>query len=118
MPESTLTPSPVVRIWPLHSLAAFQKTLVQAVLKPTPIKVNDGEVLTPETNSSQLSEVWLLKGQCHEIDIFLKVLKILISTFCVCADGFQGLKKLSLPYTIINFLFASLKLLTNFENGD
>jgi hypothetical protein len=30
-----------------------------------------------------------LKGQCHEMDIFLKVLNILSSTFCVCADGFQ-----------------------------
>ncbi len=30
----------------------------------------------------------VLKGQCHEMDIFSKVLNILISTFCVCADGF------------------------------
>jgi hypothetical protein len=33
-------------------------------------------------------------------------------------DGFQCLSKsFSLLYTIINFLFASLKLLTNFENA-
>jgi hypothetical protein len=32
----------------------------------------------------------------------------------VGADGFQGLYKTTVPYTIINFLFASLKLLTNF----
>jgi hypothetical protein len=34
-----------------------------------------------------------LKGQCHEMDIFFEGLNILISTFCVCADGFQGLSK-------------------------
>ncbi len=38
------------------------------------------------------------------MDIFLKGLNIFFSTFCVCADGFQGL------------LFASMKLLSNFEN--
>jgi hypothetical protein len=52
----------------------------------------------------------MLKGQCHEKEIFLKVENILIITFCVCADGFQGLSK-AFPYPIINFLFASLKLL-------
>ncbi len=34
-----------------------------------------------------------LKGQCHEMDILLERLNILISTFCVCTDGFQGLSK-------------------------
>jgi hypothetical protein len=34
----------------------------------------------------------LLKGQCHEMDIFFS-LNILISTFCVSAYGFQGLSK-------------------------
>ncbi len=54
-----------------------------------------------------------LKGQCREMDIFLKVgLNILCSAFCVCADGFQGLSK-AFSY---NF-FYSLKLLTNFENA-
>jgi hypothetical protein len=32
-----------------------------------------------------------LKGQCHKMDICFKSLNILISTFCVCADGFSGL---------------------------
>jgi hypothetical protein len=41
-----------------------------------------------------------LKGQCHEMDIFLKVV-----------DGFQGLSKAFHYLTIINFLFVSLKLL-------
>jgi hypothetical protein len=50
-----------------------------------------------------------LKGQCHKI-------YILISSFFVCADGFQGLTKSFTTHTIINFLFASLRLLTNFEN--
>jgi hypothetical protein len=47
-------------------------------------------------------------------------LNILISTFCECADRFQGLSKAFtsyLWYTIVNFLFASLKLLSNFENA-
>jgi hypothetical protein len=35
----------------------------------------------------------LLKGQCHEIEIVFEGLYILIITFCVCADGFQGLSK-------------------------
>ncbi len=30
---------------------------------------------------------------------------------------FKVFQKLSLPYTIIKFLFSSLKLLTNFENA-
>jgi hypothetical protein len=47
----------------------------------------------------------ILKGPCHEVDIFLNVF-FLISNFCICADGFQ-----------LNFLFASLKLLTYFENA-
>jgi hypothetical protein len=34
----------------------------------------------------------LFKGQCHEMDIFLS-LNILISTICVCADGFQWVSK-------------------------
>jgi hypothetical protein len=45
---------------------------------------------------------------------FFEGLNILISTVCVWDDGFQGL---SLPNKIINFLFASLKSLTNFENA-
>jgi hypothetical protein len=52
------------------------------------------------------------KRDRDEMDIL-----ILISTFCLCAEGFQGLfKSFSLPYTIINFIFTSLKLLPNFEN--
>jgi hypothetical protein len=43
------------------------------------------------------------------MDIF-EGLNIFISTFCVCADGFQGLFK---SYTIINFLLASVILLTD-----
>ncbi len=53
-----------------------------------------------------------LKGQRHEMDIFFKGLNILIITFCVCAESFQGLS-----YTIMHFLFAFLKLLTNIENA-
>ncbi len=53
-----------------------------------------------------------LKGQCHEMDIFLKVLNILSSTFCVCADGFQDFSKaFHYPIQLLT-LIASLKLLT------
>jgi hypothetical protein len=35
------------------------------------------------------------------MDIFLGSLNILISTFCLCADGFQGLSKaFALPYLL------------------
>jgi hypothetical protein len=33
----------------------------------------------------------LPKGECHEMDIFLEALNILISTFRISADGFQYL---------------------------
>ncbi len=39
-------------------------------------------------------ETWILKGQCFEMDIYFEGLNILISTFCVCADGFKVLQKL------------------------
>ncbi len=52
-----------------------------------------------------------LKRQCHEI--FWRS-KHFNQYFCVCSDGFQGLSKVF--YYPIQ-LFASLKLLTNFENN-
>jgi hypothetical protein len=53
----------------------------------------------------------MLKGLCHEIDIF-KGLNIIVCTFCVCVDGFKGLQKsFAMHWTIITFLFASSKLL-------
>jgi hypothetical protein len=42
--------------------------------------------------------------------VFFQGLNILISAFCVCADGFKA-KSFS------NFLLASLNLLNNFENA-
>ncbi len=53
----------------------------------------------------------MFKGKCHEMDIFFEGLNILISTYCVCADFFQGFSK------AFRFLSASLKLLTNLENA-
>jgi hypothetical protein len=44
------------------------------------------------------------------------ILNILIDTFSECADGFQGLL-IAFHYTIIKFLFASVKSLTIFENA-
>jgi hypothetical protein len=59
-----------------------------------------------------------LKGKCHAMEIFFKGLIILISTFYVCANGFQGISKaFHYYYAIINLLSASLKLLTNFGNA-
>jgi hypothetical protein len=50
----------------------------------------------PKTcGSGGLNIDFSLKGQRHEMDIFFNVLNILISTFCVFVDGFQGLSKLS-----------------------
>ena len=43
-----------------------------------------------------------IKGQCHEI-IFFEGLNILFFTFCVCADGFQGLS---------NYFHYPIQLLT------
>ncbi len=59
----------------------------------------------------------VLKGQCHEMDIFWKSkhFNITVLSVHVCADGFDALSKLFTTYTVINFLFASLKLLTNLK---
>jgi hypothetical protein len=38
--------------------------------------------------------IYLLTGQCHEMDIFSEGLNIFF-TFCVCADGFKVFQKLS-----------------------
>ncbi len=66
---------------------------------------------------NQVSQkVGSVKGTMTRDGYFFKGLNILISTFCVCAVGFQDLSK-AVPYTIINFLVVSLKLLTNFENS-
>jgi hypothetical protein len=54
----------------------------------------------------------MLKGTVSQDGYFFEGLTILITTFCVCADGFKVLQKL-----FSNFLFASLKLITNFENA-
>jgi hypothetical protein len=60
-----------------------------------------------------------LKGKCHEMDIFFKRSKHFnrYCTFCEGADGFQCLSKaFHYPIQLLTFIFASLKLLTNFEN--
>jgi hypothetical protein len=43
--------------------------------------------------SKKTLDAYTLKGQCHEMDIFLEGLNILISAFYVCADGFQCISK-------------------------
>ncbi len=51
--------------------------------------------------------------------IFLLTLSILISTFCACVDGFEGLSRaFRYPIQLLTFyLFFSFKLLNNFENA-
>jgi hypothetical protein len=54
--------------------------------------------------------VLFLKGTVSRDGHFFEVLNILISTFCVCADGFQGLSKtFHCTVQLLTFLFASLK---------
>jgi hypothetical protein len=58
------------------------------------------------------------KGTVSRDGYFFEGLNSLIGTCCMCADGFQGLSKaFHYPINCIKFLFASLKLLINFENA-
>jgi hypothetical protein len=52
-----------------------------------------------------------LKGQCHEMDIFFEGLNILFVLSVYALIVSRSFQSLSLSYTIIDFLFASLKLL-------
>jgi hypothetical protein len=58
------------------------------------------------------------KGQCHEMDIFLQLetFKSVLSVYALMVFSLC-FKNFSLPYTIINFLFDSLKLVSNSENA-
>jgi hypothetical protein len=59
-----------------------------------------------------------LKGQCHEMDIFLRS-KRFIGTVCVCADGFQGLSKAyHYPVQLLTFYILILKVLTFFTKPE
>ena len=67
--------------------------------------------------SFKLCIVLYLWGQCHEMDIFCWRYKHFNQYFlCMRWRFSRSFRSFSLPYTIINFLLASLKLLTNFEN--
>ncbi len=57
-----------------------------------------------------------LKGQSHKMDIFWRSIHFNQYFLCMRWWFSRSFKSFSLPYTNINFLFASLKLLTNFEN--
>ncbi len=52
-----------------------------------------------------------LKGQCREMDILLEGLNLIQYFLCMC---WWFSRSFTIPYPTINFLFASLKLLTNF----
>ncbi len=56
-----------------------------------------------------------LQGKCHERDTFFESQNILVSTFYACVTSFKAVQKLFIIFLIINFVFASVKLLTNFE---
>ncbi len=62
---------------------------------------------------SPLDRPWTLnhlKGQCHEMDIFYESLNIIIITFFVYADGFQGLSKaFHFPIQLLTFLIYAQK---------
>jgi hypothetical protein len=59
-----------------------------------------------------------IKGTVSQDGYFFERPNISISIFCEYAVGFQGLSKFfHYPTTIFNFLIASLKFLTNFENA-
>ncbi len=51
-----------------------------------------------------VARIIFLEGQCHEMDIFVGGLNILISTFCECSDGFQGLAKAFHPIQLFLFI--------------
>jgi hypothetical protein len=56
-----------------------------------------------------------LKGQCHEMDIFVQRSKH-FSSFCTCANGFQGLSNaFHYPIQLLQSSLLFFKLLTNFE---
>ncbi len=58
-----------------------------------------------------------LNGQCQEMDIFWRSKHFDQYFLCIRWWFSRSFKSFSLSYTIINFLFASLKLLTYFENA-
>jgi hypothetical protein len=60
--------------------------------------------------------IFCLKGQCNKMDIFGEGLNILISAFCVCADGFQGLSKaFRYPIQVLTFYLLLKNYLLDFK---
>ncbi len=56
------------------------------------------------------------KGQFHVMDIFFEGRNILIRTFCVSADGFQGLSKaFNCPIQLLTFNLVLWNYLLNFK---
>ncbi len=56
-----------------------------------------------------------LTGTVSRDGYFLQCINILVRTFVYALIVFEIFQSFSVPYIIINFLFASLKLLTNLE---
>jgi hypothetical protein len=65
---------------------------------------------------SQDAQLYLLKGQYHEISNFFEGLKNQINTFCICADGLLFFCFLVVKKILFKFLRASRKTLAN--SGD
>jgi hypothetical protein len=59
-----------------------------------------------------------MKGTMAQDGYFFESLNILLILSVYALMVFKIFQKLSLRYTIINFSFASVKLLTTFENAD
>ncbi len=67
------------------------------------------EYFTLALDGTYFLRVLFLKGTVLRDGYFFEGLNILISTFCVCADGFQGLSNaFHYPVQLLTF-FASLK---------
>jgi hypothetical protein len=63
--------------------------------------------LSAKNSREKFSRLGTFKETVSRDGYFFECLNILISTFCVCADSFQGLST----------FFSFLKLLTSFENA-
>jgi hypothetical protein len=82
--------------------------------KPVPVHFNPRSIHYPV-----VSEKWALsfKGKVSRDGYFWRSKHFNQYFLCIRWWFSRSFKSFSLPYPIINFVFASLKLLTNFENA-
>ncbi len=108
--SATRFPSPVFIPSTLFGSRWSSITVFKSTPRYIPKRLGDGKILTsklclalflgPEgffalgKKHTYLNDPTVsLKGQYHKMDICFEGLNILISAFCLCADGFQGLSK-------------------------